>query len=267
MIRQIEFTLRPRSRGFHPITDEIEANLPPLPAAGLLHLFIKHTSAGLSPQRERRSPTCAPIWKRSSTASSANASLLHPHLRGLRRHARPCEIDARGDGSHASRQPRAHQPGHVAGDLPVRIPQSGRRPAHRRHGRRVSVRRNPQHRPASLHRHDDLSANPAAFQPFVSAGDFAEREDAVHMHPQPAAGKQVGDTAHPLAAGMHQDVPVIPDAVRPTAASSASAFRSEGSSTIMPSGRSTCSDRTKFSPPTVSSTKSISSPAPRTAPC
>jgi len=26
----------------------------------------------------------------------------------------------------------------------------------------------------------------------------------------------------------------------------------------MPSGRSTCSDRTKFSPPTVSSTKSIS---------
>ena len=30
MIRQIEFTLRPRSRGFHPITDEIEANLPPL---------------------------------------------------------------------------------------------------------------------------------------------------------------------------------------------------------------------------------------------
>ena len=48
MIRQIEFTLRPRSRGFHPITDEIEANLPPLPAAGLLHLFIKHTSAGLT---------------------------------------------------------------------------------------------------------------------------------------------------------------------------------------------------------------------------
>ena len=48
----------------------------------------------------------------------------------------------------------------------------------------------------------------------MSAGDFAEREDAVHMYPQPATGKQVGDTAHPLAAGMHQDVPVIPDAVR-----------------------------------------------------
>ena len=43
-----EFTLRPRSRGFHLVTDEIVRNLPPLPEAGLLHLFIRHTSAGLS---------------------------------------------------------------------------------------------------------------------------------------------------------------------------------------------------------------------------
>lgn len=48
MILQRAFTLRPRSRGFHLITDEIAANLPPLPAAGLLQLFIRHTSAGLS---------------------------------------------------------------------------------------------------------------------------------------------------------------------------------------------------------------------------
>lgn len=48
MIRQSEFTLRPRSRGFHLITDEIAANLPQLPSAGLVHLFIRHTSAGLS---------------------------------------------------------------------------------------------------------------------------------------------------------------------------------------------------------------------------
>ena len=48
MIQQTEFTLRPRSRGFHLVTDEITANLPPLPDAGLVHLFIKHTSAGLS---------------------------------------------------------------------------------------------------------------------------------------------------------------------------------------------------------------------------
>ncbi|MFR9525864.1 MAG: secondary thiamine-phosphate synthase enzyme YjbQ [Rikenellaceae bacterium] len=40
--------LSPYSRGFHLITSEIVRNLPPLPKAGMLNLFIKHTSAGLS---------------------------------------------------------------------------------------------------------------------------------------------------------------------------------------------------------------------------
>ena len=40
MWKQVEFDLQSRRRGFH--------NLPPLPEVGLLHLFIKHTSAGLS---------------------------------------------------------------------------------------------------------------------------------------------------------------------------------------------------------------------------
>lgn len=48
MIRQHIFTLRPRSRGFHLVTDEIRSHLPELPRTGLLHLFIRHTSAGLS---------------------------------------------------------------------------------------------------------------------------------------------------------------------------------------------------------------------------
>ena len=48
MITQKEFTLTPHRRGFHLVTDEIVHNLPPLPEAGLLHLFIKHTSAALS---------------------------------------------------------------------------------------------------------------------------------------------------------------------------------------------------------------------------
>jgi secondary thiamine-phosphate synthase enzyme len=48
MITQCEFSLRPRSRGFHLVTDEIIDNLPPLPKKGLLQLFIKHTSAALS---------------------------------------------------------------------------------------------------------------------------------------------------------------------------------------------------------------------------
>lgn len=48
MISQTEFTLRPRSRGFHLITEEVLNQLPSLPQVGILHLFIKHTSAGLS---------------------------------------------------------------------------------------------------------------------------------------------------------------------------------------------------------------------------
>lgn len=48
MIRQSQFTLRPRGRGFHLVTDEIAANLPPLPEAGLVNLFIRHTSAALT---------------------------------------------------------------------------------------------------------------------------------------------------------------------------------------------------------------------------
>ena len=48
MWKQVEFDLQSRRRGFHLITGEILRNLPPLPEVGLLHLYIKHTSAGLS---------------------------------------------------------------------------------------------------------------------------------------------------------------------------------------------------------------------------
>ncbi len=45
---QRDVTLRPRPRGFHLVTDEIVAALPELPDVGLLHVFIKHTSAALT---------------------------------------------------------------------------------------------------------------------------------------------------------------------------------------------------------------------------
>lgn len=48
MIQQVEFTLTPHRRGFHLVTGEIVQHLPTLPQTGLLHLFIKHTSAGLT---------------------------------------------------------------------------------------------------------------------------------------------------------------------------------------------------------------------------
>lgn len=47
---QTELTLQPRPRGFHSITDEIEQALNSLTpvTTGLLHIFIKHTSASLT---------------------------------------------------------------------------------------------------------------------------------------------------------------------------------------------------------------------------
>ena len=48
MIAQVEITIKPRRRGFHLVTDEIVSQLPTLPKTGLLNLFVKHTSCGLT---------------------------------------------------------------------------------------------------------------------------------------------------------------------------------------------------------------------------
>lgn len=50
MWQQTEFQLTAKKRGFHLITNEVEQHLPQLSAmgCGLLHLFIKHSSASLT---------------------------------------------------------------------------------------------------------------------------------------------------------------------------------------------------------------------------
>src|SRR5512133_1757240 len=48
MIRQTEISLSPRKRGYHLITDELESKLPALPMSGIVHFFIRHTSAALT---------------------------------------------------------------------------------------------------------------------------------------------------------------------------------------------------------------------------
>ena len=48
MITQYSFALTPRPRGYHIITREVLSAINHLPDTGLLHLFIKHTSAGLT---------------------------------------------------------------------------------------------------------------------------------------------------------------------------------------------------------------------------
>ncbi len=48
MIQQTEITLKSMSRGFHLVTSEIVRQLPPLPRTGIINIFTKHTSCGLS---------------------------------------------------------------------------------------------------------------------------------------------------------------------------------------------------------------------------
>ena len=48
MIQQVEFSLPKYIRGFHIITSDVLKHIKELPEMGVLHLFIKHTSAGLT---------------------------------------------------------------------------------------------------------------------------------------------------------------------------------------------------------------------------
>ncbi len=48
MVKQVEFRLPEYKRGCHIITSIVEKEIGQLPDTGILHLFIKHSSAGLT---------------------------------------------------------------------------------------------------------------------------------------------------------------------------------------------------------------------------
>ena len=48
MVQQIEIILKPKRRGFHLVTSEVLSQLPKLPKTGIVNIFTKHTSCGLS---------------------------------------------------------------------------------------------------------------------------------------------------------------------------------------------------------------------------
>ncbi len=56
MIQQKEIVLSGYRRGYHLITSIIEKNLPQPPEKGLLHIFVKHSSAGIT-LNENADPT------------------------------------------------------------------------------------------------------------------------------------------------------------------------------------------------------------------
>jgi len=98
---QREITLRPRPRGFHLVTDEVESAIPELREVqvGLAHLFIRHTSASLTLNEnaspdvrrdfaawfDRAVPENAPWWTHTQEGpddmpAHIKASLLGPAL-------------------------------------------------------------------------------------------------------------------------------------------------------------------------------------------
>lgn len=56
MIQQYELTISSRTKGFHLITQDVLKAIGTLPEKGLLHIFILHTSAGLT-VNENADPT------------------------------------------------------------------------------------------------------------------------------------------------------------------------------------------------------------------
>ena len=56
MVTHYEIRMKGVSRGFHLITDHILHSIDPLPKTGILFLFIKHSSAGIS-LNENSDPT------------------------------------------------------------------------------------------------------------------------------------------------------------------------------------------------------------------
>ncbi|MBC8046925.1 MAG: YjbQ family protein [Fimbriimonadaceae bacterium] len=48
MIKQYQITLPAFKRGFHLIDKEVLSQIPELPEIGIMHVFIQHTSAGLT---------------------------------------------------------------------------------------------------------------------------------------------------------------------------------------------------------------------------
>jgi secondary thiamine-phosphate synthase enzyme len=107
---QRDVTLRPRPRGFHLVTGEVLDALPELGdvTVGLLHLFIRHTSAALTLNEnaspdvrrdfatwcDRAVPDGAPYWTHTSEGpddmpAHVKASLLGPSLSLPVRDGRP----------------------------------------------------------------------------------------------------------------------------------------------------------------------------------
>ena len=63
MIQQVEITLKPKSRGFHLVTNEILSQLPKLPLTGIMNIFCKHTRVDMETIFNRLVPENRPEYE------------------------------------------------------------------------------------------------------------------------------------------------------------------------------------------------------------
>ena len=119
MIQQVEFSLRPLPRGFHLVTNEVMRNLPALPKTGILNLFVRHTSCGLS-LNENFDPDVRHdlkgIFER--LVPDGDPRYLHQD-EGTDGYVGPCQIEHGGCIAHHSHYQRQIKPRNMAGDLPL----------------------------------------------------------------------------------------------------------------------------------------------------
>ena len=160
MIRQIEFTLRPRSRGLPP--DHRRDRSEPSAAArrGIAAPLHQAPSAGLT-LNENADPDVRTDLEAIFDRLVREREAYYIHTcegdDDMPAHAKSTLVGT------ALTLPVSRgriNLGTWQGDLPVRNSAIGPQAGASSPRSSVSVRRNPRHRPASLHRHDDLSANP-----------------------------------------------------------------------------------------------------------
>ena len=122
MILQTEFSLPLKPRGIHLVTHEVLRHLPELPETGILNLLIKHTSAALA-INENADPDVRRDLRQIFERMVPENAPYYLHTDGARRYAvaRP-EHTCRAV-THHSRHRRTTQSRHMAGDIPVRVPQ------------------------------------------------------------------------------------------------------------------------------------------------
>ena len=122
MIQHTEITLPEYPRGFHLVTDEILKSLGELPQEGILHLFIKHTSAGLT-INENDDPTVREDFANSFDRLVKEREPFYRHtIEGD--DDMPAHIKASLVGFtclYSNYRP-SPQFGYLAGNLPMRIP-------------------------------------------------------------------------------------------------------------------------------------------------